>query len=123
MSGWLAASVAVVGLAITGAGVVGVNVVFFRSMPKLIKSRSAAVAQRREGRDVSRDDQRVAFESALGLMLFTAVAAIGLTIMLLGLALGGSAVKWAPLAPLAVVVLAIGGVAYSGLRLRQLGNG
>ena len=90
------------GLVITCAGVVGVNVVFFRSMPKLMNRRTAISVERREVTGVPRADQQMAHEFAIGLMLLAAVAACGLTIMLTGLVLGGKVVNWAtPEPPLA----------------------
>jgi len=104
-------AVATVGLVISAVGVVGTNVVFFRSMPKL------------SNRQLIRAAPRVAFEFTLGLLAWAAVAMIGITILLAGLALTGGLVAWAPLAPLAVVVLMIPPAWYARWRMRQLRDG
>ena len=119
---WIGLGVAALGLAITAAGVVGANVVFFRFMPKLLSRRAAVSSRRREGRGVPRTDQLVAHEFVFGLLLFAALAASGLTILLVGLVVGGNVVNWAPLMPLALAALSIGMAAHSGWRLRQLRN-
>jgi hypothetical protein len=77
-------AVAMTGLLVTAVGVVGVNVVFFPSMPKL------------SNRQLMRAAPSVAFEFVLRLLLCAAVATIGLTILLLGLVLTGGLVAYAP---------------------------
>ena len=104
-------AVATTGLLITVVGVVGVNVVVFRSLPKLLV------------RPVTDLVRSAAFEFVLWLLAWSAVGMIGITILLWGLVLSGGLVTWAPLAPLALVVLMIPPVWYSRWRLRQLRNG
>jgi hypothetical protein len=104
-------AVAMSGLQVTAVGVVGVNVVFFRSVPKL------------SNRQLMRATPSVAFEFVLRLLLFAAVAAIGLTILLLGLVLIGGLVAYAPLAPLSLLILILPPAWYARWRLRQLRDG
>jgi hypothetical protein len=107
----LGIAVATTGLLITAVGVVGVNVVFFRSLPKLLV------------RPVTDLVRSAVFEFVLSLLAWAAVGMIGITILLLGLVLSGGLVTWAPLAPLALVVLMTLPAWYSRWRLRQLRNG
>ena len=107
----LGIAVATTGLLITGVGVVGVNVVFFRSLPRLAN------------RPITDSVRGATFEFVLWLMAWAAVVMIGITILLLGLVLVGGLVAWAPLAPLSLGVLMIGPAGYSRWRLRQLRNG
>lgn len=107
----LGIAVPTTGLLITGVGVVGVNVVFFRSLPRLLD------------RPVTDLVRSAVFEFVLWLLAWAAVGMIGITILLLGLVLRGGLVTWAPLAPLSLVVLMIAPAWYSRWRLRQLRNG
>jgi hypothetical protein len=104
-------AVAMSGLLVTAVGVVGVNVVFFRFVPKL------------SNRQLMRAAPSVAFEFVLRLLLFAAVAAIGLTILLLGLVLTGGLVAYAPLAPLSLLILILPPAWYARWRVQQLRNG
>jgi lysylphosphatidylglycerol synthetase-like protein (DUF2156 family) len=115
--------VATVGLVIVAVGVVGVNVVFFQHMPKMMERRSAALAHRREGRGVAQPDQELAHEFVIGLTLCAAIAGFGLTAMLEGLVVAGSLVNWAPLMPLAFTLIALAAAVYSGWSLRRIRNG
>ena len=106
----LGIAVATTGLLITAVGVVGVNVVFFRSLPRLMD------------RPVTDLVRSAVFEFVLWLLTWAAVGMIGISILLLGLVLSGGVVTWAPLAPLSLVVLMIALAWYSRWRLRQLRN-
>jgi len=106
----LATIVAVTGLLITAIGVVGVNVVFFRYLPKL------------SDRHLMHAAPSAAFEFVLRLLLFAAIAAIGLTILLLGLVLAGGLAAWAPLAPLSLIVLMLPPAWYAWWHLRRVKN-
>jgi hypothetical protein len=106
----LGIAVATTGLLITAVGVVGVNVVFFRSLPRLMD------------RPVTDLVRSAVFEFVLWLLAWAAVGMIGISILLLGLVLSGGVVTWAPLAPLSLVVLMIALAWYSRWRLRQLRN-
>lgn len=88
-------AVAAFGLLITFVGVGGANVVFFQSLPRL------------SNRQLMRAAPIAVFEFAFWLVSWAAVAMLGIATMLFGLALTGGVVTWAPLAPLAVAVLAI----------------
>lgn len=59
-------------------------------------------------------------EFVLRLLLFAAVAAIGLTTLLLGLVLTGGLVTWAPLAPLAILAVMIAPAWYARWLLKRL---
>lgn len=90
------------------AGVVGANVVFFRSLPLMTN------------RQLMRATPIAVFEFAFRLVAWAAVAMLGIAIMLLGLVLTGSLVTWAPLAPVAVAVLAILVALYFRMHAKQL---
>lgn len=107
----LGVAVAMVGLVIMTVGVVGTNVVFFRSLPKLAN------------RQLIRATPIIAFDFTLWLLAWAAVAMIGIAILLLGLVLTGGLVSWAPLAPLAVVVLMIPPAWYARWRIQRLRYG
>lgn len=107
----LGIAVATTGLLITAVGVAGVNVVFFRSLPRLLE------------RPVTDSVRSAVFEFVLWLLAWAAVGMIGITILLLGLVLTGGLVRWAPFAPLLLVVLMIALAWYSRWRLRRLRNG
>jgi hypothetical protein len=107
----LGIAVATTGLLITAVGVVGVNVVFFRSLPKVLD------------RPVTDLVRSAVFEFVLWLLAWAAVGVAGITILLLGLVLSGGLVTWAPLAPLVLMMLMIPPAGYSRWRLRKLRNG
>jgi len=104
-------AVATVGSVIIAVGVVGTNVVSFRSVPKL------------SNRQLIHAAPRVAFEFTLRLLAWAAVAMIGIAILLLGLVLTGGLVTWAPLVPIALVVLMTPPAWYARWRLRHPRNG
>lgn len=104
-------AVATTGLVVMAVGVACANVVFFRSLPLL------------SNRQLMRAAPISVFEFAFWLVAWAAIAMLGIAIMLLGLVLTGSLVTWAPLAPIAVVVLMIPTAWYTHWRIRQLRNG
>ena len=104
-------TVATVGLVIMTVGVVGTNVVFFRSLALL------------SNRQLMRATPSAVFEFVLWLMAWAALVMIGITIFLLGLVLTGGLVTWAPLAPVAIVVLMIPTAWYARWRMGQLRDG
>ena len=96
------------GVLITIAGVVGANVIFVRFVPIALRRPAAT-------------ETRIAMlEYLLRLLLFAAVVAIGLTVLLFGLAATGSLVSWPPLAPLALLALMIPTAWYARLLLKRL---
>ena len=111
MTTGLGFAVATIGLAIAAVGVIGANVVFFRSLPKMLDR--AAV----------RRAPIVAFEFVFWLLLWAGLGTLGIAILLLGLVIAGGLVQWAPLAPTALVVLMISLGWYSRWRIHQLRNG
>jgi hypothetical protein len=108
MNGTLGVAVATTGLLITVVGVVGANVVFVRFVPMALR------------RPITTETRIAILESVLRVLLFAAIAMIGLTALLFGLAVTGSLVAWAPLAPLAVAALMIPTGWYARSLLRRL---
>lgn len=111
MTTGLGFAVATIGLVITAVGVVGANVVFFRSLPKMLDRAAVRLAP------------IVAFEFVFWLVLWAGLGMLGIAILLLGLVIAGGLVQWAPLAPAAVVVLTITLAWYSRWRIQQLRHG
>jgi len=108
MNGTLGVAVEAAGVLITIAGVVGANVIFVRFVPIALRRPAAT-------------ETRIAMlEYLLRLLLFAAVVAIGLTVLLFGLAATGSLVSWPPLAPLALLALMIPTAWYARLLLKRL---
>lgn len=104
-------AVAAIGLVIMAVGVVGANVVFFRSLPNVMN------------REAVRRAPNVAFEFVFRLLVWAGVVMIGIGIFLLGLVVTGGMATWAPLAPIGVVVLVIPTAWYARWRIHQLRNG
>ncbi len=101
-------TVATTGLLVATAGVVGANIVFFR------------FPRKRPDRGGVDQIQGVAvFEFVFHFLLFAAVTAVGLTVLLLGLVLAGGLVTRAPLMPLTLLVLTILTAWYARWRLKQ----
>lgn len=111
MTTGLGFAVATIGLVITAVGVTGTNVVFFRSLPKMLDRAAVRAAP------------IVAFEFAFWLLLWAGLGTLGIAILLIGLVITGGLVQWAPLAPTAVVVLTIAMAWYLRWRIQQLRNG
>lgn len=101
-------AVAAAGLFITVAGVVGANIVFFRFVPIALR------------RPVTTETRIAILEYILRVLLFAAIAVIGLTALLFGLAVTGRLVTWAPLAPLALLALMIPTALYARWLLKRL---
>jgi hypothetical protein len=91
----LGIAVATAGFPIMAVGVVGANVVFFRSLPLMLN------------RQLMRAARNEALTFVFWLVAWAAVAMLGITVMLLGLVLAGNVVTWAPILPFALVVLMI----------------
>jgi len=106
----LGLAVATAGLLIMSAGVVGVNVVFFRYLARL------------SNRQSTRGAKSAAFEFVFWLLAWAALAMVGLTFLLLGLVVSSSLVTWAPLMPIAMLVLMIPTASYARWRLRGSKN-
>ena len=103
-------AVATTGFLIMTAGVVGANVVFFRSLLLMLNRRLMRAAR----------SAVTAF--VFWLDAWAAVAMLGITIMLLGFALAGNLVTWAPILPFALVVLMIPLAWYLRWQARDLRN-
>jgi len=101
-------AVATAGLLITAAGVVGMNVVLFRYVARLSSGQSTPAAK------------SAAFEFVFWLLVWAALTMVGLTFLLLGFVVNGSLVTWAPLMPIAMLVLMIPTAGYA--RWRQRGS-
>jgi hypothetical protein len=108
VNGTLGVAVATSGLLITVVGVVGANVVFVRFVPIALR------------RPITTETRIAILESVLRLLLFAAIAVVGLTALLFGLAATGSLVTWAPLAPLALLALMIPTAWYARWLLKRL---
>ena len=101
---------ATAGLLITIAGVIGANIVFVRFLPIALR------------RPITTETRIAILESVLRLLLFAAIAMIGLTALLSGLVVAGSVVTWAPLAPVAVLALMVPTAWYARWLLQRLGQ-
>lgn len=99
---------AATGLLITTVGVVGANIVFVRFVPTALR------------RPITTETRIAVVESVLRLLLFAAIAVIGLTALLFGLAATGRVVSWAPLAPRALLALMIPTEWYARWLLKRL---
>jgi hypothetical protein len=108
MNGTLGVAVATTGLLITVVGIVGANVVFVRFVPIALH------------RPITTETRIAIPVSVLRLLLFAAIVGIGLTALLFGLAATGRLVRWAPLAPLALLALMIPTAWYARWLLKRL---
>ena len=104
-------AMATTGLLITTAGVVGANVVLFRYLARL------------SNRQSTRGSKSAAFECVFWLLVWAALGVAGLTFLLLGLVVTGGLVTWAPLLPIAMLVLMIPTAWYARWRQRGSLNG
>jgi hypothetical protein len=107
----LGIAVATAGLLIMVVGVVGANVVFFRSLPLMLN------------RQLMRAARSAVLTFVFWSVAWAAVVMLGITVMLFGFVLAGNVVKWAPILPLAIVVLIIPLAWYLRLQARELRNG
>jgi len=89
-------------------GVVGANVVFFRSLPLMLN------------RQLMRAARRAVLTFVFWLVAWAAFAMLGTTVMLLGFALAGNMVTWAPILPFTLVVLMIPIAWYLQWQAREL---
>src|SRR5258706_14395100 len=103
-------AVATTGFLVMAAGVVGANVVFFRSLPMMLN------------RQFMRSARSSVLTSVFWLVAWAAVTMLGIAIMLFGFALIGNMVRWAPILPLALVVVMIPLAWYLRWQARELGN-
>jgi len=104
-------AVATAGFLIMLVGVVGVNIVFFRSLPLTLNRESMRAAR------------NAVLTFVFWLVAWAAVAMLGITVMLLGFVLAGNVVEWAPILPFALVVLMIPLAWYLRSQARELRNG
>jgi hypothetical protein len=103
-------AVATAGLLIMAVGVVGANVVFFRSLPLM------------RNRQLMRAARSAVLTFVSWLVTWAAVAMLGITVMLSGFVLAGNLVTWAPILPFALVVLMIPLAWYLRWQARELRN-
>ena len=103
-------AVATTGFLIMTAGVVGANVVFFRSLPLM------------RNRQLMRAARSAVLTFVFWLVAWAGVAMLGTTIMLFGFVLTGNVVTWAPILPLALMLLMILLAWYLRWQARELAN-
>ena len=108
MNGTIGVAVATAGLLITVAGVIGANIVFVRFVPISLR------------RPITTETRIAILETVLRLLLFAAIVAIGLALLLFGFVVTGSVVTWAPLAPVALLALMIPTAWYVRRLLKRL---
>ena len=101
---------ATAGLLITAVGVVGANIIFVRFVPTALR------------RPITTETRIAILKSVLRLLLFAAIAMIGLTALLSGLVVAGDLVTWAPLAPVAVLALMVPTAWYARWLVGRLGQ-
>jgi hypothetical protein len=106
----LGIAVATAGFLIMAVGVVGANVVFFRSLPLMLN------------RQLMRAARNAVLTFVFWLVAWAAVAMLGITVMLIGFVLAGNLVTWAPIPPFALVVLMIPLAWYLRWQARELRN-
>ena len=110
MNSSLGIAVATAGFLIMAVGVVGANVVFFRSLPLMLN------------RQLMRAARNAVLTFVFWVVVWAAVGMLGITAMLLGFVLAGNLVTWAPILPLALVVLMIPLAWYLRWQARELRN-
>ena len=103
-------AVATTGFLIMTAGVVGANVVFFRSLPLM------------RNRQLMRAARSAVLTFVFWLVAWAGVAMLGTTIMLFGFVLTGNVETWAPILPLALMLLMIPLAWYLRWQARELAN-
>lgn len=108
MNGTIGAALATAGLLITVGGAIGGNIVFIRFLPISVR------------RPMTTQTRIATLEYVLRLLLFAAIVAIGLALMLLGFVVTGSVVTWAPLGPVALLALMIPTAWYVQRLLKRL---
>jgi len=110
VNSFLGIAVATAGFLTMTVGVVGANVVFFRSLPLMLN------------RQLMRAARNAVLTFLFWLVAWAAVAMLGTTVMLLGFVLAGNVVTWAPILPFALVVLMIPLAWHLRLQARELRN-